>query len=494
MSYHYRGRYTHNYQEYQRWRTQGEAQDLRSTNSALDGEADRLRAQLSSTNQELNSARNDVRAAARLQARLEERQREFQAVQGRIVENQRAYEERTAQRERELAREIQDAERRNHADVEAAEKRANQQISELRRETAEQIAQVQNEVGSLRRDLDTGLDEVRTEVQETRERLEGQISAVRHELETEKRRRVEKEDNLAAQANAVVSWIEQRMAGLTELDTLGLTMERTRTQQHLERTREILNGGHPEMSMPVAETAFASFQTAYLEAERRTGIIEGTAEHVLELIELLENVRKNENFCVIFKSEAETLGTAIEWLRAQAEQWRARRQWSLFENEREKIMSRASQVLTHALELNALVPGLLEQLRQREQRLKEAAEVVARVMGQTDSFEVDYANPNDVKSPRLLRGRIGTACVDTYLNLDGTYRIDAYGFSTAGQCGEAAERMGRHLQERWQVTEERIDLTNRQEPEMPARPEKESWSGRADELSSITQRIVNSSR
>lgn len=467
---------------------------MRSTNSALDGESNRLRAQLSSTREELQGARNSVRESARLQARLQERQREFETVQRRILENQRAYEERTAQRQRELEQEILETERRNQADLEAAEQRANQQISALRSETAEQLSQVRDEVGGLRRDMDAGLNEIRDEVSETRQHLEGQINGVREELDAERRRRIEKEGDQGAQAESVLSWVEGRMAGLSELDSLGLSMERTRTQQHLERAREVLKGRHPEMAMPVAESAFASFQTAYLEAEQRIGVMEGSAEHVAELAGALETISKNEEFRVIFKSEAEQLDTASSWLRAQAEQWRARRQWTVFEVEREKVTGRANQLLAHALEFRALLPGLVEQLRQREQRVKEAAQVVARIMGKADSFEMSYANVGDVKSPRLLRGRIGTACVDTYLHLDGTYRVDAYGFATSGQCSEAAERMGRQLAERWQVTEERMDVNNRQEPESVPAPEVESWRSRASELSAITQQIASSGR
>ena len=246
--------------------------------------------------------------------------------------------------------------------------------------------------------------------------------------------------------------------------------------------------------MPVAETAFASFQTAYLEAEQRMGVLEGTADHVLELVEALEKIAKDEDLRVIFKAEVGQLDTAISWLRAQAEQWRTRRQWTSFEVEREKVVARANQLLTSALEFKALVPGLVEQLRQREQRVKEAAQVVAGIMGKADSFEMTYANADDVKSPRLLRGHIGTACVDTYLHLDGTYRVDAYGFATSGQCGEAAERMGRQLAERWQVTEERLDLNNRQEPERQPAPEAESWRDRTADLSAITHQILHDAK
>jgi uncharacterized phage infection (PIP) family protein YhgE len=481
MSYEYRGRYTHNAQEYHRWRSESDAEELRRTNSSLQGEANRLRSELSSTHQALRNSQNDVREVSRQQAKLEQRQSELAAVQNRIAQNQQAFEARTRERERELEIEIRES-----------EERADEKISELRQETEERVAAVQAEVDEVRQDLAEGLDEVRAEVEQTREYLEEKVGAVRRDFEAERQRRIEKEKNQATHAVTITHWIESRLAALTDLDALGLTIERTRTQQHLERTREILNGDNPEMAMPVAETAFASYQTAYLERERKVGVMEGVAGHVQELAEELKLISQKEKFRIIFKAEAAQIDAAVTWLQEKAEQWQTRRQWSAFELEREKVVGLANQLLTRALELDALVPSLLEQLQGREQRLKEAASAVAAIMGKADKFEMLYANPDDVKSPRLLRGHIGTACVDTYLDLDGTYRVDAYGFGSSTECGGAAERMGRKLAEQWHVAEERVDAYNREQPVVAAPQPAESWRSLSSDFAGLTRALDGS--
>jgi hypothetical protein len=338
--------------------------------------------------------------------------------------------------------------------------------------------------------LAEGLEDVRAQVEQTREHLGAQIEAVRQDMEAERRRRAEKESSQAGRAASAVEWIDGRMKSLPDLDALGLTVERTRTLQHLERTRELLGGDSPEMAMPVAETAFASYQTAYLEAERRVGVIEGVAEHVEDLAGDLERISQKEEFATIFKAEAAQLTAATTWLRARAGQWRTRRQWGAFELEREKVVTFANDLLSRSLELEALVPNLLHRLQEREQRLKEAASAVAAIMGKADRFEMLYANPDDVKSPRLLRGHIGTACVDTYLDLDGTYRVDAYGFGTATECGTAAERMGRKLAEQWHVSEEQVDEQNRDRPAAPAPQASESWRGLTSDFAGLTRELT----
>lgn len=478
MSYTYRGRYTHSYSEYQRWKSEGEREDLRRANSNLKGEADRLRSQLNTARGELNRAQGDVREVARLQARLEQRQHEYEEVQRRIQESQRQYEERAQRRQRELEQEIGEV-----------DERGREQVEQLRRETSQSIDAVRGEVEGLREEVGEGLASVRAEVQETRTQLQEQMNSVRADLEQERQQRVAKERGRAAQAAKTIEWVEGRLSDLKDLDALGLHIERTRTEEHLARAREVARGGDPEMAAPLAETAFASFQTAYLEAEHRVGTIAGVAEHVREVAASLERIAAAENFRLVFKAEAAQLDNAAAALRARADEWVGRKQWTVFEVEREKLIPRANEMLARALELEALVPGLVQQLRDREQRLKEAGAAVASITGAVDRFETGYANADDVKSPRLLRGHVGNAHVDTYLDLDGTYRVDAYGFTTSGQCGVAAERMGRKLEEVWHVTESSVDAHNRQERSIVPAPGEEPWHRTAEDFSQVSEKF-----
>lgn len=481
MSYHYRGRYTHSYSEYQRWKSEGDAGELRRTNSSLRSEATRLRSELSTARDEIKTERNNVRQAARNQARLEEKQRELEAVQNAAARSQREFAARTTARQQELEREIR-----------AVEQNAQQQVEELRRETYEQVAGVREEVEGLRQDLAEGLEEVRGELRETREHLEEQIGAVHQELEAERHRRLEKESTQAGQAAAVIEWVEQRMAELLDMNPLDLTIERTRVVQHVERAREVLRGHSPEMAMPVADTAFASYQTAYLEAERRLGVIDGVAEHVEELAAQIEQIAAGEHLRAVFKTEASQLDAAVAGLRAQVGRWRTGRAWGAFERERETAVETAHDLLTRALGLEAVVPTFIENLQAREQRLREAAGLIAEAMGRADKFETLYANPDDVKSPRLLRAHYGAACVDTYLDLEGTFRIDAYGFSTPGQCAEAADRMWRKLSKQWQVVEQQVDRNNRRTPIVEREAvaaEANSQRGASAELSRLSERL-----
>jgi hypothetical protein len=217
--------------------------------------------------------------------------------------------------------------------------------------------------------------------------------------------------------------------------------------------------------------------------------MEGVAEHVQELAAAMAAISLNRDFQVIFKVEAEQLERAVAWLQAQANDWRTRQRWTAFETERDRVVNLANDLLTRALELEALVPNVLQQLQKREQRLKEVGSAVAAIAGAVDKFETGYANPGDVKSPRLLRGRIGQACIDTYIDLDGTYRVDAYGFTSSGQCGEAAARMGRKLAELWHITEEHVDSGNPQQPSVVATSAGESWEKLSTEFSSLTEAL-----
>lgn len=478
MSYRYGGRYTHDYKEYQRWVAEGEREALRATNQSLQGEAGRLRSELNSTREALRRAEGDVRASARLHAQLAQRHQELEVIQQRMEDAHCQYEERTERRQQELA-----------AELGRVEAQADEQIEQLRQEAAEHLEVVRREVGQVREALSAGLSEVRSEVRQVEQRLHRQVEAVQADLEEERRRRMAKEQSRSAQAAATAELIAVRLDGLRDLDSLGLNVERTRTQEMLARTRELLRAD-PEMALPIAESAFAAFQTAYLEREHRLGFIEGVAEHVLALADSLEQVAAKEHFRLIFKAEARQIDAVVGQLRACARRWLDQRHWITFENERPRITAYANEMLARALELGATVPGLLQQLREREHRLKDAGAAMAAITGAVDSFDKGYANEDDVKSPRLLRGHIGAACVDTYLSLDGTYQVDAYGFTSAGQCGEAAARMGRKLEEQWLVADRAVEAGNRAEPAVAPPPPEESWRRLSRSFAEVSQKLT----
>ncbi len=477
MSYRYNGRYTHSYEEYQRWKREGDAEELRQTNSALRSQADSLQSDLQSTRDALRQSHNDVREAARLRARLEQRQQEMEQVQRRMQENQTRFEARTEQRHREMEIEIQ------HSEERSAER-----VEQLRHETQQQVASVRREVGDLRQHVDKQLDEVRGELDQTRIHLEGQIGQVKKNLEDEVRRRQQKEKNQGDQAQATLDWIESHRANIGSLDNLGLTVEHIRTDQSLVRLREMLRSGNREMALPLSETALANYQTMHIEVERRIGVMEGVADHIVEAAGKLEKIVGDEQFRLIFKEEAGRFTMAIGWLRDRAQEWRDKHRWTAFEIERDAMVGAANKLLTHAAELQALVPTMVNRLKDREKLLETVGRTAASMYGAVDEFETGYANENDVKSPRLVRAKIGRAHVDTYLDLDGTYRVDGYGFESHGECSQAHQRMEQALAREWHVGESQLDTQNRQTPQIAPASPAESWR----QVSSDVERVTDS--
>lgn len=474
MSYTYRGRTTHNYTEYQRWRMADEAESLRQSNSSLQEEANRLRKDLGT----LRDVQKDVRSMARQQARLEEQQREQEALLGRIQNRQQEYERRAEQRRQTMERELR-------AEIEVAKEEVEAKVDELAQMTAREIAVVRDEVEGVRQEMRQELTEVRHDLDETRRELEAQIVSVHNELQAERDRRVAKENSLEAQARTLVDWVDERLGRLEHLDPLGLSIERTRTEEHLERTREQLAGPYKDTALPVAQSAFASLQTAQLESERRQGIIEGVAEHVEGAAARLEQIASDEQLRLVFQADAQRLLRTAQGLRERAAAWKSQRHWHTFENERFETVGQANRLVALAVELQGSAPGLIQRLREREEKLKEVASTLREVVGPVDRFETSYGNPEDPKSPRLLRAYIGHARIDAYVNLEGTFEIDAYGFDSGGHCGNAAERMGRKLAEKWQIVESRVDPTNPQTPSLAPAAAPEAWKTVSGELSQM---------
>lgn len=458
--------------DWQEARLRQEAEELRNNNRAMQQQANRLGSEVSALHGQLAGAQNDLREAARIQARLEQKQREYETIQQQLQRRQQEFETRTKRREQELEREIH-----------TVEAQADRKIQELR-------AEVQSDVDQLRQEVDSGLNEVRAEVEQTRQQLTGQIENVRQEVDQERHRRQEKETTRAGQAGGLADWVEARLAALQDVDALGLTVEKTRVQQALNLARERLSGADREAALPTAETAFTSYQTAYLEVERRIGEINGVAEHIQEVTTLLTAIASNDHLRMVFAREAAQLEAAVEALRARAQDWRTQRRWTVFEYERDKVVNLAHDLLARAMELEASVTGLLKHLQAREQKLKYVSAAIAAVVGAADSFELGYANPADVKSARLIRARLGGASVDTYLELDGTYRVDAYGFTSATECSDMARLLQRKMAEEWTVTEARVDPSNPQRPTFTPPPTSENWQRVGGEFERLSQDVM----
>lgn len=476
MSYTYEGRTTHNADTYHRWRLEGETRRLQETTSRLQSECKRIGGELA---QERDRNAKEIREIARQQTALEERQRQQESLTARMQKRQEEYERKAEQRlrhvEQDLKREIHDS-----------EVRTGERIESVRRETAEKIADVRKDVSHLRADMEQGLSDVRNEVKAVAKTLGARIDRVHQELNEERDRRIATADRRSTGAAHLANWVEERVRGIRNVESLGLTVERTHTEQELDRVREMLGGQDPDAALPVAQTALSNYQTLYVESERRLGVIEGVAEHVERLLARIDEVSRSETFRSLFPAEAGQLDLAVAELRERVQAWRKNRHWTSFEMERYLIADRANQLLGIALELDASSGPLIEQLQAREQRMEQVAKLVDTVAGPMESFEPTYANPADPKSPRLLRARAGNAHVDVYLDLDGTYNIDAYGFPSTVSCQAMADKMGRALQEDSQIDAGRVDATNRQQPSVVVNPTPESWQARVTELTHMT--------
>jgi myosin heavy subunit len=483
MSWEHRGRTYRNHSEYQRAVSESEAEDVGRMNASLQNEAHRLRSELSTTREALSHAQNDLRESVRLQTRLEQKQREYEAIQKQMQQRQQEFETKTKQREQELVREIQDT-----------GQRAEEKIREMKSETERCVVQAREEVQQVREEMNEGFNEVQAEAQQTKRELEDKVKAVSDDLEEERLRRVKKETSRASQAANIIEWIESRLDSLQDIDSLGLTLETIRIRENINRAREMLGGEDREMALPIADIAFTTYRTVHLEIERRIGVINGAAEHVRDIADAMERIAADEMLREIFPVEAGQVDIAAEVLKARADDWRTQRRWTVFETERDRVVDAANQFLMRSLELESLVPGLVKRLEAREERLDQVGEVVKTIAGAADSVELGYANSEDVKSPRLARARIGRACVDVYIELDGNYRVDAYGFDSPLQCSEAAARAQRKLSEKWMVSEETVDPANRQQPTVRAAPAAESWQAISSDLNRMNKDIGDISK
>jgi hypothetical protein len=132
----------------------------------------------------------------------------------------------------------------------------------------------------------------------------------------------------------------------------------------------------------------------------------------------------------------------------------------------------------------------VRRLTERDERGRVVAQLIERVAGPVQSFEAGYANEKDPKSPRRLRARIGGAHIDVYLDLDGTYSVDAYGFPSTASCASVSERMGASLAEELHVGDHTLNESNPAHPSISTPPPPETWKARATELADLRQTLV----
>jgi hypothetical protein len=461
-------------------RLEAERNDLRRSNEALRNESRKLGGKV-------DDLQRDVRSAARGQARREARQQACESMTRRVAARQEEFERHARQREQELREEIR-----------GTEQRLGQEIEHLAAVTAREVGAVRQEVTDLRQHMDSEVRDVRAEVTRNREQLEQRMDGVRRDLEhqvTEVREGIRKQGaRRSGEAGAIVAWVEQRAAGLDQLDALGLTVEGTRIQESLRLAKERLSGGDPEMALPTAESAMNALQTAFLERERRLGVIAGSADHLEEVAADLERRAAGAEFRKVFLAEAERLKAAATELRARAESWRRRPQWTAFEVERQDTLDRAHRLAMLSLELEAVLPNVIKRLEERDLRMKDAAAVASEVFGLVDRFETTYANPQDPKSPRVLKAFVGRIHLDAHLDLDGTYSYETYGFESADECADTSRRVGQKLVERWHLGSSHFDAANPQRPSIALPPTSESWREVSSEMHAVAQSLSSEGR
>jgi hypothetical protein len=338
-----------------------------------------------------------------------------------------------------------------------------------------EMQRLRSHFSSVEKQLSRKIEEVRSVLQCEVDNLHAEIRG--------------KESRRAKEAEGLVQWVEARAAGLENLDALDLSIEGTRVQEGIRLTRERL-ATDPEMALPVAVQAVNDYQTAHLECERRLGVIAAGADHVEEVAAEVERRARGEELQRIFPQETARLLAAAAELRARAGRWRQRSHWNSFDVERQEIYNRAHRLSALALALETILPTLTKRLEYREQCLREAAAVATEVLGLVDRFEIGYANPQDPKSPRLLRAFVGRIHLDAYLDLDGTYSYETYGFDSVDACESTSRRVGQKLADRWQVTSSHFNPANPQSPTVQLPPTTEGWREVADEVQTVSASLL----
>jgi len=475
MSYHFRGRSTHDAAEYRRWRAEAEAQDVIAAANASRAEASSLRQRLQDLNRQYD---NDVRGLARRQARTEQQQQQQRHLLDQVSQRQEEFERLTERRQEELASELHEA-------IDESETRLQEEINEARAEATRQVAAVRQEVQVVRQEMQDGFETVDMRITTVRDELQKKTTALKAEIDQERKARLAKEADRIAEATALIDWLDDRLGDLRDSDSLDLNIEVVRIQEGVRNARQKLADKDKERALPIVDNAFSDYQTAYVESERRKGVIDGVTDHVLESTARLRELIGEGAFATVFAEEGERLLAAAELLDKRADSWHASYNWHIFKNERNQTVAAANALVAAAVELQSAVPNLTRRIQERDAKIEDIANAVTDLMGAADGFEATFANPKDPKSPRLLRTRIGHATVDAYLHLDGGFDVEAYGFQSAGDCQRMQERMQRKLQHVWHVDAAETSHDNPQSATISLPHSAERWQAVSSEIGSI---------
>jgi hypothetical protein len=458
MSYQFRGTTYHDREQYNRVRAEAEAQDARQQLQGARKAAVRLERGL---NQLQAEHARDVRQIQRRQTALEEQQQEHQRMLRQVATRQEEYERAANARADALENDIEDVRQELH-----------------------------QEVADVRQEMERGQATLRNEIVATRVQLESSIRDVKNELAAERGHREKKEQDRGGDAAGLVSWVESRIGGLTDIEALDLAAQGVGITEKLAFVRQTLNGPDRERALPMAEAVFTDYQTTLILSEQRKGTIDGVADHVDSIVATLREITSDETFQKVFPGEADQIRIAAAALEARTAAWRKTLRWRVFENERGATVQTASALLASMVELQAAAPLLAERIRQRDSKVEGVASTISEVAGLADAFETSFANPSDPKSARLLRARIGTSTVDTYLHLDGGFHVDAYGFRSPGECQRTADRMHNKLSESWDVEQASVSAANPQSASIRTQTSTPSWQSASNEIREAVTRLA----
>jgi hypothetical protein len=433
VSYTYRGRITHNYQEFLRWQAQDAAQAESQVAAAYEREASRLRSELQTANSRRSQQVTDIREAARLQAQVAQRQRDLQRLQQQMGARHEEYRRNTDQRLREAAQEIQ-----------VVGRNAEATIREARAEAQREVAQVQANCDRLRADVGRDIAEANQRLADTDRALNARIDDVQRSLREEREEASRAAGRALDRAQQALASADVTLARRLSLDT---HVEQAR--QQLEQARSLRSRGDAAPANASAHMALAALATVDVQATARRARMGAAADELVAASRRVDEVVTGEGFRRAFDEEATRLSEEAEALRTQADSWNNRATWEQFLQQEEQAGAKAGDLTAVAIELSALVPRLTEQMDEREKRVAAVQEACEEFRA-VDEFEHGWSAGNDQKSPRLVRARIGEkAIVDTYLELDGTFRVDAHGFTDPGRCQDAIHRVSRHLEQEW---------------------------------------------
>jgi hypothetical protein len=477
MSYHYRGRYTHDHAEFLRWQQADSQSQLQQRNTALQNDLSATRQRLQRSAAAVDGNRNNIRRLSAETTRLAQQERRLDATLNTLQSDHQRFARRTQTRQRELAQDIAAnaqgiaANARGVAtnargvatnargvaantrrvqqlqsDVNAGFRRVDRQIGRL----DNRIDHVDARVDALRAETRGEFARVRQELQRSHEILDDRIDAVHHEFTEDRRQRIAKNRGLAAEAADLAGLVAEELGRVEQVDPLELSSEREAVRQQLRMVEHTLAGNAPEQAANAARSAMAGLNTVLTERERRLGELEGVRDHLRDVQTDVETMTRNPEFVAVFPDEAARAQEMVRALTRTGDSWVRRCSWVAYRASRDEVLDVAEAVRSTVVAMTGHVKPLLNRLEEREKRLSAAAQRVLEAQGAPDAWDTlfsrridqpDGSVVEDPKSDRILRAQFGDARVDWYEGLDGSWRIDAYGFTSASECDRRSEQV-----------------------------------------------------